>query len=204
MINAEKLAEEFDNEAKWNSEAKVESSDKDIDYWREMQDPGAHSYSDAASVSTISSHDEEGNENKNKIKSRFGTTYKNDKGYFKIKRGKGKDKLTGFSTLYYPGSTIRNASTGFYENDYMGVPVYRVGCQDEDLFFKDSFQDNGISEEPRCLFYDNPDQCERHLKTTISNDVKERWTNKYNFALEREQKRKDLEYKKQNKYVEVK
>ena len=55
------------------------------------------------------------------------------------RRGKGKDKLTGFSTLYYPGSTIRNASTGFYENDYMGVPVYRVGCQDEDLFFKVSF-----------------------------------------------------------------
>ena len=43
-----------------------------------------------------------------------------------------------------------------------------------------------------------------HLKTTINNDVKERWTKKYNLALEREQKRQDLEYKRQNKYVEVK
>lgn len=201
MIDAEKLVQEVENEKNWHGDVPG-SPEQQVDYWREMEDPGAHSYNDAASVSTISSHHDDGNENRNKVKTRFGTTYKNDKGYFKVKKGKG--KLTGFSTSYYPGSTIRNASTGFYENDYMGVPVYRVGCQDEDLFFKVSFSDNGISEEPRCLFYDNPDQCERHLKTTITNDVKDRWRKKYNFALEREQKRKDLEYKKQNKFVEVK
>jgi len=35
-----------------------------------------------------------------------------------------------------------------------------------------------INDLPRKLFYDNPEQCERHLKIVMSKDVKEKWAEK--------------------------
>lgn len=203
MINADKLEQEIQQHAEWDNQPSSGPPDEQIDHWAGMADPGAASYSDAASVSTISSRDSDGNENKNKVKTRYSTTYKNDKGYFKIKRGNTKEKLTGFGTPYHPGATIRNACTGFYENDYMGNAVYKVGSKEEDLFFKVSFSECGISNEPRCLFYDNPEQCERHLKTNIADDVKKRWSLKYNTAIEFERIEKDKQDRRNNPTVEV-
>lgn len=74
MIDAEKLVQEVENEKNWHGDLPG-SPEQQVDYWREMEDPGAHSYNDTVSVSTISSHDDDGNENKNKVKTRFGTTY---------------------------------------------------------------------------------------------------------------------------------
>ena len=54
MIDAEKLVQEVENEKNWHGDVPG-SPEQQVDYWREMEDPGAHSYNDAASVSTISS-----------------------------------------------------------------------------------------------------------------------------------------------------
>ena len=70
----------------------------------------------------------------------------------------------------------------FFESDYLGKPIYKVGCDNEDLFFRVSCSVNGIN-EPRRLFYDNPEQYERHFKTTISPETRKIWTEKYNIAV---------------------
>lgn len=144
-------------------------------YWNENL-----SEQDNESLSTIVSRTSETKQDK--IKNRFSELHKDDKGYFKLKTGHNKQSITGFSTSYVPGATIRNASTGFFESDYLGKPIYKVGCDNEDLFFRVSCSVNGIN-EPRRLFYDNPEQYERHFKTTISPETRKIWTEKYNIAV---------------------
>ena len=150
-----------------------------IDYWRENDEEPVY-YSDNASVSSVSTHDTEAN--KNKVKTRFGVSYKNDKNYFKIKGNKkyGLPSITGFSTSIIPGATIRNGVTGYLESDYMGKPIYKVGTLDEHLFFKASIAVNGITGEPRILFYDNPEQYERHFNVELPIETKKLWQEKYN------------------------
>src|SRR6056300_617079 len=81
------------------------------------------SYSDAVSVSTVSTNDTEAN--KNKVKNRFGVSYKNDKNFFKIKStNKSVPTINAYSTSILPGATIRNAISGYLESDYMGRPIY--------------------------------------------------------------------------------
>ena len=89
--------------------------------------------------------------------------------------GKKKNKLEYFATSTMTGNTIRNAVTG--------IPEYnmKVGnSYDEDHFFKLVYVGNGIkSGNPDTLFYDSPEQFERHLKVNISNESKKNWTNKF-------------------------
>lgn len=71
------------------------------------------------------------------------------------------------------GTQIRNAITGLPTN-------YLVGSKDEDLFYKVSIctgidRDNG----PVHLYYDSPSQYENHQFTTVSDDVKEWWSERY-------------------------
>lgn len=153
----------------------------EMDYWKDETEEPVYC-SDSVSLSTVSTQDSE--VNKNKVKTRFGVSYKNDKHYFKIKsRKKGAPSITGFSTTMLPGATIRNGVTGYLECDYAGKPIYKVGTKDENLFFKANISVNGITEEPRILFYDNPEQYERHFKVNLSIDTKKRWQKKYNQRL---------------------
>ncbi len=156
----------------------IEQLDNDnIDYWREADEEPVY-YNDDVSISTVSTHDTEAN--KNKVKTRFGESYKNDKHYFKIKGNKkGIPSITGFSTSVLPGATIRNGVTGYLECDYMGKPIYKVGSLNEELFFKANVSVNGITGEPRILFYDSPEQYERHFRTTLSDETKNIWREKY-------------------------
>lgn len=62
-----------------------------------------------------------------------------------------------FHTSTNPGSTIRNAVTGIYESGYL------VGSVNEDLFFKVAFT---LGASKHVLFYDSPEQYERHFGTT--------------------------------------
>jgi len=70
---------------------------------------------------------------------------------------------------------IRNAPTGIRETDL-------VGSRAEDSYF--TVKDVSVctkteyNKEPRKLFYRNPEECERHLKITLSRQVKEAWHNK--------------------------
>jgi hypothetical protein len=79
------------------------------------------------------------------------------------------------------GTYIRNAETGQYYK-------YKVGSKDEDRLFKLSLSTgvlkttNGSS----ILFYDSPEQYERHLSDILSDEIKEKWMNKRSFFLEME------------------
>jgi len=156
----------------------IEQMDDNIDHWRETDEEPVY-YNDDVSVSTVSTRDTE--MNKNKVKTRFGVSYKNDKNYFKIKGNKkGIPSITGFSTSILPGTTIRNGVTGALECNYIGKPIYKVGTLDENLFFKANISVNGITGTPRILFYDSPEQYERHFKINLSIDTKNKWLAKYN------------------------
>jgi hypothetical protein len=77
------------------------------------------------------------------------------------------------------GSKIRNAVTGERYS-------YLVGSAAEDLFFKvvDSTARNG-RKEPFMLYYDTPEQYENNHFTTVETDVKERWYEKWLYAIKR-------------------
>jgi hypothetical protein len=74
------------------------------------------------------------------------------------------------------GTIIRNAITGEY---YYG---YKVGTVKEDLFYKTSVSTGETGNEAVVLFFENPEQYERHFYTQVDAADKERWYSKYNDA----------------------
>jgi len=108
-----------------------------------------------------------------------------DSDYHKITRREGGVKLKTevYSTAITPGTLIRDAITGHKETNY------RVGSWHEDLFFKVIEASGYLGRQSFVLFYDSPEQYERHMKTNISDSVKRKWTDKFARArdmLERE------------------
>jgi len=103
-----------------------------------------------------------------------------DNGLRKIKMKEG--SLVYYSTSIIPGAAIRDAIYGQYDF------ASKVGSSDEDLYFKLIYKGIGIDPlKEDHLFYDNPDQCERHMGITISEEAKARWTQKYQKTLESRQ-----------------
>jgi hypothetical protein len=99
-----------------------------------------------------------------------------DKGYHKFKR-KINFKLVDievYSTNTTPGSMIRDAITG------SRYPQYRVGSTNENLFFKVNLATGEAGRDGAILFFDSPEQYERHFRNSISiaQTEKEKWTNK--------------------------
>jgi hypothetical protein len=74
-------------------------------------------------------------------------------------------------------SPIRNAETGEYYK-------YNVGSMDEDLFFKTMISTGELSSGPITLFYDSPEQCERHQGILLDNLTKRRWESKRQSRLD--------------------
>ena len=68
------------------------------------------------------------------------------------------------------GKRIRNAETGQYYK-------YKVGSKDEDLFFKISLATGELKTRngSNVLFYDSPEQYEKHLMVEVDEEIKERW-----------------------------
>jgi hypothetical protein len=94
--------------------------------------------------------------------------------------GKKKNKIEYYITCLSPGTSIRNAVTGIREfNLKVGNPSH------EDQFFKIRYTADYINNVtgPESLYYDNPEQCERHLKLNIKQSTKNKWQNKYNLAM---------------------
>lgn len=94
--------------------------------------------------------------------------------------GKKKNKLEYYITGLNPGTSIRNAVTGIREfNLKVGNPCH------EDQFFKIRYTANYSNNVtgPESLYYDSPEQCERHLKLNIKQPNKDKWQNKYNLAM---------------------
>jgi hypothetical protein len=78
-----------------------------------------------------------------------------------------------YHTKLTPGSLIRNAMTGGYEYGN------RVGSANEDLFFKVNRAVGDFKNvDPHILYYNSPEQYERHFMTVLPVGVKERWLEK--------------------------
>jgi hypothetical protein len=105
----------------------------------------------------------------------------NDKGYHQVSRKKnprGKFTLDYYETNMAPDSRIRNAVTGSRYRDDHPKLKYLVGSRQEDLFFKVTIANGENGNIPIHLFYDNPEQFERHQRLILSQTCKERWTKK--------------------------
>ena len=114
-----------------------------------------------------------------------------DKGYNKVFRKKnGKQySVEYYATSLSPGRKIRNAINGAYTNCL-------VGSYDEDLFFKLRLLTDKCDEDLTTLYYDSPEQYEKHFNDVISDEIKEKWKNKYADEI---YKRKMEDYKKKNR-----
>lgn len=99
-----------------------------------------------------------------------------DKGYLKLSRkiNHKQVRIEAYKTSYTPDSKIRNACTGIFQN-------FKVGSNDEYMFYKVSLAtgETGEGQGPGHLYYDNPEQYERHFQTTVRQEEKEKWTLKY-------------------------
>jgi len=135
---------------------------------------------DNKSADTHESYVMIGKKNK-KIKKKKKVKHDNqDKGLRKIKKGDGKN-MVYFATNIIPGSSIRDAVYGTYMHED------KVGSNDEDLYFKVAYAGRVSNQTIDKLFYDNPEQFENHMKTTVSTHIKHEWATTYRIALERKQ-----------------
>jgi hypothetical protein len=97
-----------------------------------------------------------------------------DKGYNKVQRiHNGKQySIEYYATPINPGRKIRNAINGSYTNCL-------VGSLDENLFFKIRLLTDKCDEDLTTLYYDSPEQYEKHFNTVLDNDIIEKWKTKY-------------------------
>lgn len=97
-----------------------------------------------------------------------------DKGYHKIKRTINHKKvdIEVYSTTNTPGKMIRDAVTGGKYREF------RVGSLNEHQFFKVRWGTGEIGKDGTTLFFDSPEQYERHTKTEVSQSIKEKWIQK--------------------------
>jgi hypothetical protein len=130
---------------------------------------------------SVSSYQSTVNSKKKKLKQLTDMMKNQDKGYRKyvINMNLKKNDIDAYSTSMTPGTKIRDAITGARD------ARYKVGSADEDLFFKVRMGIGhvGFVDDPdkteTTLFYDNPEQFERHMHTTVSQQIKENWRTKY-------------------------
>jgi hypothetical protein len=72
-----------------------------------------------------------------------------------------------YTTKYTPGSRIRNAETGFYEN-------VLVGRSGEYNYFKVSLSGQlGQNPQSKHLYYDSPQQYEKHFQVIVDSKIKD-------------------------------
>ena len=110
----------------------------------------------------------------------------------KIINGK-QHKIRLFPTRNSPGARMINAITGYpyYDDDNQQFP-YRVGTKQEDDLFKVRMLD-GSCGKGELLFYESPDQFERHQHCSLSDSVKKQWLEKnqqYRMQVSRERTRR--------------
>jgi hypothetical protein len=78
-----------------------------------------------------------------------------------------------------PGARIRNAATSLYDR-------HRCGSIYENLYFKVCHATGEFgNKDPLVLFYDSPEQYERHWNVRITQDSKDAWQTKYVAAQRR-------------------
>ena len=90
-----------------------------------------------------------------------------------------KTRVEFFSTN--PNSLIKNAVSGTFQG--MDGRYFRAGTKDEDLFFSVILATGELGPNAPVLFYDNPEQYERHFFTKVSQQIKDTWTQKKNATI---------------------
>lgn len=113
-------------------------------------------------------------DNNSKVKKIMTNVYQSNKGLHLIKR-QSKDKKQHNVEVFVSGdqgSTIRNAISGSY---YYGD---KVGSKQEDSYFKVSISTGELGKEQVILFYDTPEQYERHMYTLVDPESKQMWLEK--------------------------
>ena len=103
------------------------------------------------------------------------------KNYCLVNRKIGKRKripLGYFTTSFVPDSKIVNAITGLRYRDEDPKVKYLVGSMEEDLLFKVSISNGETGRGPALLFYDSPEQFEKHQHVALKQSIKETWLNK--------------------------
>ena len=110
---------------------------------------------------------------RSKVDNFLAETNENDPSFFRIKRKlDGITKPVSFFSAGQRGSTIRNAVTGIICKGHL------VGTPYEDLYFKISLATGETGQTPNILFYDSPEQYEKHMMCEVSQKTKERWNEK--------------------------
>jgi hypothetical protein len=118
-----------------------------------------------------------------KMKKELAELNKQDKGYYEVKRSPysypgGKLKTIGIFGSGDVGSSIRDAITGV--RNY----AHKVGSVSEDLYFKARICTGELGPDNPSLFFDSPEQYERHMFAKLDDEVKMRW-HKKNLAARR-------------------
>jgi hypothetical protein len=87
-----------------------------------------------------------------------------------------------FPTNVTPNSGIKHAITGIYQS--ANGRYFRTGTKDEDLFFSVILATGElVGQHTPVLFYENPEQYERHFFTKLSQQIKNKWAEKNQLAL---------------------
>lgn len=86
-----------------------------------------------------------------------------------------------FPTNPIPNSYIKHAMNGTIQT--ADGRAFRSGTKDEDLFFSTILATGEISNGAPILFYDNPEQYERHFFTTVHQKIKDKWLEKRTEAV---------------------
>lgn len=98
-----------------------------------------------------------------------------DKGHRRIIRkiNRKRTSIDVYSTDMVPGGKIRNAISGARSSNM------KVGRSDESLFFKVKIStgEHGIIKEDTTLYFDSPEQYERHMGATVTQPQKDTWLN---------------------------
>jgi len=111
------------------------------------------------------------NSNKKRMRKITEEYKKTDMGYQKIQVMENFKKvdIEYYLTKPSPGVHIRDAITGAQ------LMHHRVGSKNEDLYFKVS---KGSGREAYHLYFDSPEQYERHMRSIVSEKDKQRWMEK--------------------------
>lgn len=113
--------------------------------------------------------------NSNRKKTKKDDIKNQDKGYHNIKIPYGckQIEIDVYSTPVTPGKPIRDAVTGSRMSKHL------VGSQDENLYFKVALATGQLKNtEGHVLFYDSPEQFERHMRIKVSQEIKQKWSDK--------------------------
>ena len=88
--------------------------------------------------------------------------------------GKKYDRLEYYASSRIPGMPIRNAVTGIREYN---MPIGSISIEAQ--FFKVCYAANDSTNMPDTLYYDSPEQFERHMRCNVNSETKHTWKRKY-------------------------